>query len=82
MSTAPSVATSWKCSKIHLDSVGHVNVGHLHPPPDPTSGVGHVTILVTGAYAVAVLCIQYFPDALPGGTFRYLQELVGFWNNL
>ena len=58
MSAAPSVATSWKCSKIHLDSVGHVNVGHLHPPPDPTSGVGHVTILVTGAYAVAVLCTE------------------------
>ena len=48
MSTAPSVVTSEKCSKIHLDSVGRVKVGHLHPPPDPTSGVGLVTILVTG----------------------------------
>ena len=31
------------------------------------------------AYPVAVLCIQYFPDALLGGID--LQELVGFWND-
>ena len=76
MSTVPSLATSW-----NLDSVGHIKVGHPHPPHRPTSCVDHVAILVAGITCGCAL-LQYPILFLCTPVSWYLQELVGFWNDL
>ena len=81
MSIVPSLATSW-----NLDSVGHVKVGHPHPPHRPTSCVDHVAILVAGItcgcallqYPVLFLCTPLSKWILP--CFRkWLQRVWYSW---